>query len=268
MEGLHFQSWIPASTVKAGLVIVHGAGEHSGRYQFVKDWFLQHDVAVFAGDLPGLGRSPGKRGHVEHFSDYVEAAKGWIREAHKVLPDRPVFVLGHSMGGLVTVRLLQDMDAPNLSIHGVILSSPLLRLNMQLPPWKVKLAAVAVKLIPTLRIPNEINPAHVSRSPEVVRGYAEDPYMESRVSLQWFSELQTAMQQASVESSKIQHPILLLQAGADRLVDPEAVYPFMERISSKDKTLEVYSGLFHEIMNEPEKLQVLQDMMQWIDIRL
>ncbi len=268
MEGLHVQTWVPETFVNACLVLVHGAGEHSGRYEFVKDWFVQRGVAFVAGDLPGFGRSSGIRGHIDRFSDYVEIVKGWILEARHLVPDRPIFVLGHSMGGLVTVRLLQDPEAQNLDIRGVILSSPLLRLKMQLPPWKAKLAAVAVKFVPTLRLPNEIEPAFVSRSPLVVQQYATDPYVESKVSLRWYAELQLTIRQAAVETAKIRHPLLLLQAGADRLVDPEAVYPFMDRIASIDKKLQVYPEFYHEILNEPEKEQVLQEIWQWIEARL
>lgn len=268
MEGLHVQTGVPETFSKACLVLVHGAGEHSGRYEFVKDWFVQRGIAVVAGDLPGFGRSSGIRGHIDRFSDYVEVVKGWIEEARHLASDRPIFVLGHSMGGLVAVRLLQDREAQDLQIRGVILSSPLLRLKMQIPPWKEKLAAFAVKWLPALRQSNEIDPVSVSRSPAVVQQYATDPYVESKVSLRWYAELQSAIRQAASETARIRHPLLLLQAGADRLVDPEAVYPFMEQIASIDKKLTVYPELYHELLNEPEKEQVLQEIWQWIEARL
>lgn len=265
MQELHFQKWVPESHVRASLLIVHGAGEHSGRYEHVINWFLQREIAVFAGDLPGLGRSPGKRGHIDRFSDYVTVVKEWARKAKADFPEVPLLVLGHSVGGLITIRLLEDPEVDGTGIAGAILSSPCLRLKMNVPEWKQKMAQFIGKIMPSLQIPNGIDPAIVSRSPEIVRKYAEDPYVEKLVSVRWFEELQSAMQQALLEAGKVSHPILLLQAGADRLVEPEAIHPFMERVPAYDKTMKVYPGLYHEILNEYEKQQVLDDILEWVN---
>ncbi|WP_018131543.1 alpha/beta hydrolase [Effusibacillus pohliae] len=268
MQELHFQKRLPEDQVRAAILLVHGAGEHSGRYQHVIDWFGERQLAVFAGDLPGFGRSPGRRGHIAAFAEYVETVRGWLTEAKQSVGEAPIFVLGHSMGGLVTVRLLQQTDASGLPLHGVILTSPCLRLKMQVPAWKRKMASVLNRLVPGFRLPNGIAPADVSRSPQIVQSYAADPYNERRVSVRWYNELQDAMQSASVEAGKIRHPLLLLQAGADRLVDPEAAIPFFEKLASRDKQFKIYPGCYHELLNEPEREQVLADILEWIDTRI
>ncbi|MFC4767915.1 alpha/beta hydrolase [Effusibacillus consociatus] len=267
MEGLHFQQWIPEGSTGVAILLIHGAGEHSGRYEHVINWFLARNIAVFAGDLPGFGQSPGTRGHIDRFSDYTDCVRNWLTETKNTVGDTSVFLFGHSMGGLVTVRFLQEPDAGNLPIKGVVLSSPCLRLKMQVPQWKRNLAGVLGRLTPRLRMPNGIAAADVSRSLDVVKKYSEDPYNESRVSIRWFEELQVAMQQAMLQASRIQQPLLLLQAGADRIVDPEAAIPFVEKAGSRDKKLKIYPGLYHELVNEPEKEEVLTDILEWINKR-
>lgn len=265
MQDLFFQKWIPEGPVQAGIVLVHGAGEHSGRYEHVKDWFLARQIAFFAGDLPGFGRSPGRRGHINRFSDYVNTVKDWVETAKSAIGDAPLFVLGNSVGGLVTIRLLQESAAGNLPIRGVILCSPCLRLKLHVPLWKQRLAAALSKLTPGLRLPNGIDAAAVSRSRSVVEAYSTDPYNEHRVSFRWFEELHTAMQHASLQAGRIRYPILLLQAGADRIVDPDAAAPFIEKVSARDRKIKVYPGFYHELLNEPEREEVLADILEWIE---
>jgi lysophospholipase len=267
METIHSQNWEPDSEVQAVIVIVHGAGEHIGRYEHVVQWFVEQGVAVVGGDLPGLGRSGGRRGHIDDFAHYVRTVKQWLAEAQKRYRDVPIFVLGHSMGGLIVARLLQESDAASLPLRGALLSSPCLALKLTVPQWKQRVAAVLDRLAPTFRMPNGIESSSVSRSPEIVESYSVDPLIESRVSVRWFTQLQRAMNLAIADAGTINQPIFVLQAGADLLVDPDKSIQFVEKAASSDKNIKVYPGLYHELLNEPERRQVFEEMLEWIKAR-
>ncbi|BCJ85084.1 alpha/beta hydrolase [Effusibacillus dendaii] len=266
-EELFFQKWLPQGPMEGAVLIVHGAGEHSGRYQHVIEFLRNRQFAVFAGDLPGLGRSGGRRGHIDQFQQYVDCLKNWLLEVSREVGDRPIFLLGHSMGGLVTIRLLQHPNAEQLPIRGAVVTSPCLRLRMRVPKWQQKLAKLLLRIAPKLRIPNRIRANDVCRSEAVASQYRQDPNMEFRVSVRWYHELQKAMKDALLQAGSVKHPLLILQAGADRLVDPEAAIVFAERLTVVDRSLKLYPGLYHELLNEPEQEVVLGDLTNWIKSR-
>lgn len=267
MQSIHHQTWEPETAAEAAIVLVHGAGEHIGRYEHVAQWFVEQRIAVIGGDLPGLGRSAGRRGHIDDFEEYIKTAREWLLQAKSRFGEVPIFMLGHSMGGLVVTRLLQAPDAASLPIRGAVLSSPCYALKLAIPAWKQRLAAVLDLMAPTFRMPNGIDSTSVSRSPEIVHAYSVDPHIESRVSVRWFTQLQKAMQLAMAEAAAVTQPVFLLQAGADLLVDPNKPIQFIEKVASSDKKIIVYPDLYHELLNEPERRQVFADMLEWISAR-
>ncbi len=257
--------WLPAAPPRAVLTIVHGLGEHSGRYQHVADFLVARGFAVFAVDLRGHGKSGGKRGHINHFQDYVNDARTLMAHARQQVPAVPIFLLGHSMGGL-TALLFALKHPPELA--GVIASGPGLRTRLHIPVWKAALGKVMSNLWPTLSMPNGIDPHDLCHDPAVVAAYIADPLVHNNVTTRWYAEFTAAGEWALAQASTLRVPALILQGGADPIIDPAGARQFFERITLDDKRHIEYPGLYHEILNEPEQLTVLNDIETWLKPRI
>ena len=270
------------------VVLVHGAGEHSGRYGHVAALLTSHGMAVVTGDLPGHGRSEGLRGHVDSFDDYLDAVEGWVRQAEALAEQRvraeseqagegqeavrqsaanaPIALIGHSMGGLVVVRYLQERAHAHPRLVSAVVSSPCLRLSKPVPGWQRSLAGVLDHLTPRLRMGSNIAPSDVSRTPEVVQSYGTDPLNGDKVSVRWFQELNRAMASACANPQRITVPMLVMQAGQDKLVAPQETADFFQKLPAHDRHKFVpYPELYHELFNEPERESVFAEMIRWLE---
>lgn len=268
-----------ASDGKKGLiVVVHGYCEHRGRYRHIAEHLVKNGYAVLVGDLRGHGESGGARGFVRRFGDYLDDLTAFLAEgkklysgkagaAEKDLPpqDRPI-LLAHSMGGLV---VLQYLLAHPSCARAVAMSSPFLGIKLAVPAWKRGLGLVASLLHPTLRLPNGIDPRDVSHDPAICDGYSTDPLITHEATARWFTETTSAQSDTRARAHLVKSPILFLEAGDDRIVDSAASQAVFSRISSADKTLNVYPGLYHEIFNEsePDRQRVLTDLTNWLSSR-
>ncbi|MEJ8544648.1 alpha/beta hydrolase [Brevibacillus borstelensis] len=248
---------------RAAMVLIHGTGEHHGRYQHVAEELNRHGVEVVSGDLPGWGRSPGRKGHIESFSQYLDAVEAWVETALQRAGQKyPVFVFGHSMGGLVAVRFIERFERRE-QLGGAILTSPCLQLKIPVPRWKARLADWLDKSWPTLRMASGIKPEMVSRDPMVQKSYITDPWQYPKASVHWYQELQRAMGEAWEERERVTVPTLVLQAGDDMLVDADAVERFAADLPV-DATFRRFPGMRHELLNEPERDEVLCCIAEWM----
>jgi lysophospholipase len=246
------------------VVLVHGAGDHSGRYRHVVQALTQKGIAVVTGDLPGAGRTDGLRGHVDSFDHYLDAVDEWVEEAKRLTDGGPVVVVGHSLGGLITVRYLQERAHRHPQLIGAVLSSPALGVTVQVPGWKRALADVLDRLAPRLRMDSGLDASFVSRQPEVVSAYRSDPHCGGKVSVRWYQELTRAIRLAHEKSDAVRVPVLLMQAGQDKLVDPAASERFYETLSAGGKFVP-YPDCYHELFNEPEQKDVFAEMVNWLE---
>lgn len=262
MTNLYTHTW-SAKDARAALVLVHGTGEHHGRYEHVAKYVNEQGFDVYTGDLPGCGRSGGKRGHIDSFGEYVETVRRWTLHAFAKSQGRPVFLMGHSLGGLIVTRYVQTNESSR-NLSGIILTSPCLQLQLEVPVWKAQLAKALNRLWPTLTIPNGITPEMVSRDPDIQTSYVVDPFNYHKVSVRWFQELHQAMELARKNRDKLAVPMLVLQAGDDYLVQAKAVEEFVDGLDGVAE-LHKYPGLRHEILNEPEKEEIVRKMVEWMD---
>lgn len=252
-----------AKESQGAVVLVHGTGEHHGRYAHVAAFLNQQGWDVYADDLPGWGRSPGIRGHIDSFDNYVQKVREWtVAALEDSAGKRPVFLLGHSLGGLIATRFVQSEKAAQ-ELAGLILTSPCLRLKLEVPAWKAQAAKLLDRFWPTLALANGITPDMVSRDEAVQAAYKDDPLNYPKVSVRWFQELHKAMQAAWEERTRLRVPVLVLQAGDDSLVDADAVERFTAGIPG-NKTFRRFPGLRHEVLNEPERADVLRQMNGWM----
>jgi alpha-beta hydrolase superfamily lysophospholipase len=228
----------------------------------VVDHFVPLDYAVYALDHVGHGRSEGTRVYVERFSDYVDTLKQFVDKVRGCQPGKPCFMVGHSMGGLIASMYLLKYQE---DLTGAVLSGPGVKVPDSISPMTILLGKTLSTLMPKVGLV-QLDAEAISRDPAVVQAYASDPLVHTgKTTARLGAEMLGAMQHVTEHADKISLPILIVQGAEDRLVDPAGARMLYESVSSKDKTLEVYDGLYHEVLNEPEHGQVLSDIERWLE---
>lgn len=254
------------SNAKASLLIVHGAGEHYRRHLELAHTFAQAGYYVGMGDLPGYGRARGRRGHIEDFQEYVDTVRTWAKRLVKQCPGVPRFIFGHSLGGLITARFLEQQRGDMWD--GVLLSSPCFGLTLAVPGWKKGLARVLEHVWPTLRLKSGIDRDALCRNPEVRKLYQADPLVVKKVSVKWFWELQKALTHVHEEVDRFRAPVLIVQGGEDRVVDPAATRRWYDRVPVEDKQLIWVDDGYHELLQDFGKGELMEKLVDWADSRI
>lgn len=262
---LYRQAWLPDGDIRAVILLAHGLGEHSGRYTCLADHCTERGFAVYAVDHYGHGKSEGHKGHVERFSVYLDGVRELLARVQENHPEAPVFMLGHSMGGLIAAAFMREAQA---AFRGCVLSGPALMSDAAPSAMVLRINRLLSSLAPTVPVTG-LDPAGVSRDPEVVRAYVSDPLVHhGKMTARLIAELMTTMRATLAAAPEIRLPLLILHGEADVLTSPEGSRVFHAHAASDDKTLRLYPALYHEIFNEPEKDAVLADMTDWLEARL
>lgn len=260
---LHGINWIPDKPPEAVVCLVHGLGEHSGRYDHVGRALADADMALLGFDLRGHGRSDGKRGHTPSYGHLLDDMRLFLDEAESRFPKAPRFMYGHSLGGTLILLFCLEREP---SIHGVIATGTLFHPGFQPPRFKVLAGRLLSRIVPTLEMTNEINPDHLSHDPAVVRAYTSDPLVHNLISVRAGTEMLDTGASILKRGRELTVPLLIMHAADDRLTSMPDSREFAAQVSG-DCTLKIWDGLFHEIHNEPEKAQVLDYMIRWIKSR-
>jgi acylglycerol lipase len=262
---IHYQACLPEGNAKAVLFIVHGLGEHCGRYGNVVDRFVPLGYAAYALDHIGHGRSGGAREYVERFEDYTGMLTLFYGMVKNWQPGKPVVLLGHSMGGLIAVHYLLDHQD---EFRGAVLSAPAVKVVDGISPLAIAVGSVIANIFPRAGL-LAVDPHGISRDPEVVNAYINDPLVfHGKTSARLAAELLKAILRVTAETEKITLPFITLQGSEDRIVHPGGAQMLYDRAASKDKTIKIYKGLYHEVFNEPEHPQVLKDVENWLEARV
>jgi lysophospholipase len=261
---LYRQSWVPDGPPRAVVVIAHGVGEHSGRYAHVAARLVDEGYAVYTLDCRGHGRSEGPRAVIDHIDHAVEDLDELAVLAASEQPGVPLFLLGHSMGGTISVRYaLAHQDR----LTGLILSAPLAALEAASPVTRM-IARILSAVAPHLPL-FAVDPTLVSRDPAVVKAYEADPLVHhDRLPARTVAELAGAVQSFPDAVGEITVPTLIMYGSGDHLVPPAGSMMLNDRIGAPDMTLKTYDGLYHEILNEPERDAVMDDMCSWLQGRV
>jgi acylglycerol lipase len=264
-SNIYFQNWLPEGKIKASLIVVHGLAEHSGRYAKLTNCFVPSGYAVHAIDHFGHGKSDGMRIFVDRFHDYTDALSIYVHMITEQYGDRPMFLVGHSMGGLIATSYLIERQR---EFSGAVLSGPLIRLGNHTPAVLVGLVAFLSTILPRMRLLG-LDATYISRDPAVVKAYIDDPLVfNGKITSRLASELTKTMNMVSTRARAINLPLLIIQGGADKLVDPQGTKMLYDTVQSPDKTIKVYDNLFHEVFNEPEGNDVLNDIKVWTNAHL
>ena len=240
------------------LLIVHGLGEHSGRYEETGRLLARAGIETFGFDLPGHGASGGRRADLDSWNMYLEQTADNLGRARQA--GAPVVLLGHSLGGLIAVSYTRSRHPqPDL----VALSAP--ALGAALPAWKRRAAPILGRFLPGLPVPNRIRPRDLSRDPAVGEAYRADPLTMSRTRARLGAMILERMETFRLSQDDYAAPTLLLHGGDDAVVPPAATVRLGERANVERR---VYPGLRHEIFNEPEGPQIAEEMIAWIRERV
>lgn len=245
---------------RGSLILLHGFGDHSGRYGEVAAWFADRGLDVYALDQRGHGRSPGKRGHVSRFSQFLSDVAA-LRKLAALEHSGPQVLLGHSFGGTVALRYLET--GPE-GLAGAIVSSPFLAVAMPVPRWKRLLARMLIEVLPSVPVATGLDVAHLSTDPAVGQAARSDHLYHRVMTPRAYRELLAAQVAVVAEGRHIAVPLLLLLAGDDRIVSRPASEAFARSLTG-DVTVKVYEGFYHEIFNEPHRARVFRDVEPWLD---
>jgi acylglycerol lipase len=262
---IYYQAWLPARDVKAVLLVVHGLGEHSGRYMNVVNHFVPLGYAVYALDHIGHGKSDGDREIVATFEDFTDTLTIYFNMVKNWQKDKPVFLLGHSLGGAIVSYYLLDHQA---DFKGAIISAPTVKIGDNISVLTIIMSKTLSKLAPKIGV-MALDATTISKDPAVVQAYVNDPLVfHGKTPARMGAEMLSAMQRISAEAGRITLPIIIVQGGDDKLVDPAGAQMLYDMASSTDKTLEIYHGMYHEVFNEPNRLRVLKDVETWLETHI
>ncbi|HNR41183.1 MAG TPA: lysophospholipase [Bacteroidales bacterium] len=253
----------PGGRTKAVIIMVHGLGEHIGRYSFLADIFMKNEIGFAGADLPGHGRSDGSRGYIRDYGLLYEMLDILQADCRKIFPGIPLFLYGHSLGGGIVLSYLLKKNPP---VNGAIVTSPWLKLSDEPSPFKKKLAALAGKILPSVTIPNGIDPQDISNDSNVVKEYNDDPLNHDRISLSLATGAFRAAGGAIREAHLLTKPLLLMHGSDDRICSPEGSTEFAA--ASRKAELKIWKGGFHELHNDLNRSEVIDYVISWIMNRI
>jgi alpha-beta hydrolase superfamily lysophospholipase len=258
------RTWRPAGPTRASLINVHGLGDHSGLYPALVEHFTARGIAVYAPDVRGNGRSPGQRGYVERWNEYREDLECFIAVVRREEPDRPIFLLGNSLGGLIVLDCV--LHRPE-GIRGVIAASPPLG-RLGVPASLLALGRVLSRVWPRFSVRTGMDLSGLARDPVVVETVLADPLFHRVGTARLSTEVAAAIARVQAAAARFPLPLLVLHGSADRMVPPDGSRAFVARVGHPDRELREYAGAFHVLFADLDRERALTDVERWIAARL
>lgn len=252
--------WRPLEPVKAVIVLVHGIGEHIGRYEHVAQMFTDNHYAVIGADLIGHGKSGGQRGHVDSYDDFLEIIDWMLLQAKDRYPGVPQFLYGHSLGCNLVLYYTEKREP---QIAGVIATSPAMEVT-KVPPIKLAVGKLMYSIYPRFKMTNSLDVTGLSRDKTVVAAYQSDPQVHPFVSARLGLDLLGSAKLIRENLDKLKIPMLLMHGESDRLVNASATREFASHLDGNTTYVEIPGG-YHELHNEPNKQEVFQIWLEWIE---
>jgi len=251
---------------RAVVVIAHGFGEHGGSYGHVAEELAgSHAIDVLAVDFRGHGRSPGRRGVIRRydlFMDDLRAVVTWISRQEKGLP---LFLLGHSNGGQVSLRLMVEGCR---RVRGLIVSNPAIRIGMEVPQVKIVIGKVLRAVAPWITLSSGSPSSDLTRDPRMRIAFENDPLRHNRINPHFYFGMVEGEKYLMSRAKEMKAPLLMLLGSNDPVIDPNTSREFFDRVASEDKSLLIYPGMLHEPLNEIGREQVIADLVRWIEQRI
>lgn len=261
---LFWRCWLPEADPKAAIALIHGLGEHSGRYQHVAAHFTRAGYAVQSIDLRGHGRTPGPRGHIRSIGKILQDIDLLLTKISQAFSGVPRFLYGHSLGGILVLSYALQFKT---DLYGVIATSPGLSTALHEQKFKIILARLLGSVFPSMTISTGLDVNMISRDRQVVDAYLADPLVHDRSSLGFAKGLLDEVNWVNENASKFSYPLLITHGTGDKIAYSQGSQLFASQIT-RNVTLKLWDGLAHELHNEPEKEQVLQYLLGWMDQQL
>jgi alpha-beta hydrolase superfamily lysophospholipase len=261
---LYFQGWQTDNELKGVISLVHGLGEHSGRYATWAGLLNQAGYTILSYDLRGHGKSGGQRGHISSFDDFLADTDLLVNEAKQRYPTSPKFLYGHSLGAIIVTNYVLRKK-PNF--NGVIISGLGNKTSLREQKVKVIIAKLLGSLIPTMSMPTGLIPETISRDPLIVEKYIQDPLVHSTATVGFAKSSMAAIDFADQHAGEWKLPVLFMHGELDVLGYADGSREFAGKVKS-DCTLKIWPGMYHEVHNEPEKDQVADCLCEWLDAHI
>jgi alpha-beta hydrolase superfamily lysophospholipase len=263
---IYWKAWLPDGAPKALIHLIHGYAEHIDRYDNVVNELIPAGYAVFGNDHRGHGKSQGRRGHVSNFQEFIDDERQFALEVIKTqFPDALYFVLGHSMGSLIAMNYVEQFPD---GIKGLILSGTGSQPGKDIPKILITVTKVLSKILPAVHVKSPLPPEFISRDPDVVKAYVDDPLVYNVITPRLAHEMNRYVVLGAQNAFKIKTPVLIQLGSQDTAFSGQK--ELYEKIGAKDKTFKLYEGLKHEVYNElpADRARVLADLRVWLDSHL
>jgi alpha-beta hydrolase superfamily lysophospholipase len=257
---IYYQRWFPDEQPIGVLALVHGLGGHSKLFDNGVRCLLPQGYGIYALDLRGHGRSPGQRGHIQHWSELREDLRAFLGFIQTQETADRCFLWGHSLGG--TIALDYALHYPN-SLQGLILSAPALG-HIGVPSWKIVLGQVLSQVWPRFNLKVGLDPSASSRDALALANIVSDPLRHEYGTARLASEFFRTVRWIKRNSARLQVPLLLLQGGADRITPPQSSRAFFERVQLQDKTYRGYPDSYHDLYADLNYMEVISDLVSWL----
>lgn len=258
---LRCMAWQPKDPPLAVLFIVHGLGEHMGRYEEMAKVFTEKQLAVFGFDHRGHGGSEGKKGHAESMEQFVEDVEYALMQCRSLFLDIPVFLFGHSMGGQIVASYLDKVKSKE--IKGAIISSTWFRIENPPPPWQIKLIKRLKSLFPSLTQSNRLDPKNISSVASEVEAYQKDPQVHDKVSLALFNALFQNGLRLIHQAQEVKIPVLVCHGNRDQITATLGSEQYANNLG-ENAEFKIWQDAFHEPHHDTEKEAVMQFYANWV----
>jgi alpha-beta hydrolase superfamily lysophospholipase len=253
----------PGENARGMIILVHGLGEHIQRYSNWAELFKNKGIGFIGVDMPGHGRSPGRKGHISGFALVKEMIDILLNTSRQTFPGIPLYLYGHSLGGGLVLNYLVRT---NPKVNGAIITSPWLKLAFEPPRSKLALASVLNHIVPGFVQSSGLNPDFLSHDPEVVKRYKNDPLVHGKISVSLFNIAVKAAKFTLENASSLKVRTLLLHGSDDKICSPEGSREFAANSAKAD--LKIFEGGYHELHNEPFKIEVFDYIIKWVENKL
>lgn len=254
------KAWLAEGEVKGGVVLLHGHGEHIGRYAHAAEFFNQHGFHVYGFDLRGHGKSEGKRGHAKSNDDLLGDLEMFLREIRLEQEDLPLILYGHSMGGNIALQFI--LKNPVKEIQKAVVTSPWIRLAFEPPAWKIKLGNFMAGIWPSLTQPSGLDENQLSHIEAVVKAYHDDPLVHNKISAALYREISKAGEWILQNTSRLHMPLFLAHGEADKITSYPATKALAEATGADFIS---YPDMRHELHNETVQQEHLENILRWME---
>lgn len=253
-KNIFLRSWPSNNDPTYNIIIIHGLGEHSGRYKEFASFFMKKNIGVFSFDLIGHGKSDGLKGHISNIKDFTDSIEDVLIEVRRRYINTPIILFGHSLGGCLALNYLIERKSKEISL--AIISSAWIETKIQIPKYLVIIQRVMHTLFPKVRISNRLDAKDLSKDIKIVDKYKNDPLVHDRISLNLLSEINKTIKKIKNKNYNIEIPVLIIHGKKDKIISYKGSELIHKKI--KNSKLKLYDNVYHEPHNDNERKEILE----------